>query len=158
MTLDDLTVNFRHLDARALLEDWTWLIGEHRLPVLVTVAGDAFVQDKHDGSVHFLDAIEGSLMRVADSGDEFNRLLGQQQFVIDFFAFHTVAPLLRAGKRPGPGEVFAYEIPPVLGGEQSPGKLELIDMAVHFSLLGQIFAQVRNLPPGSPAADIQLRD
>jgi hypothetical protein len=49
ITLNDLTVNFRHLDPMALLDDWRWLIGERKRAVLITALGDAFVQDPDDG-------------------------------------------------------------------------------------------------------------
>ncbi len=63
--MNDLTVNFSHLDRNTLLEDWQWLIGPSKLPILLT-AGDAFVQDADDGTVHFLDVGVGQMHPVAN--------------------------------------------------------------------------------------------
>ena len=48
MTLDDLTVNFDHVDAAALLSDWRWLIGEHKTPILITLAIFTFLGTWND--------------------------------------------------------------------------------------------------------------
>ncbi|MCO1337166.1 hypothetical protein MO867_22875, partial [Microbulbifer sp. OS29] len=44
MNLNDFTVNFKHLNREKLLEDWVWLIGKDKLPIMVTALGDAFLQ------------------------------------------------------------------------------------------------------------------
>ena len=36
ITIEDLTVNFEHVDRAALLADWEWLIGPNRLPILIS--------------------------------------------------------------------------------------------------------------------------
>ena len=63
ITLEDLTVDFGHADRAALLADWEWLIGPHRLPILITALGHAFVQDAGDGTVHQLDTVFGDSSR-----------------------------------------------------------------------------------------------
>ena len=155
MTLDDLTVNFDNLDRSLLLSDWRWLIGDKRLPILITIAGDAFVHDATDGTVHFLDTLNGSLSKVADNADDFSSLLEDKHFVVEHFSFNTVAPFIRAGNTPGPGRVFSYDVPPALGGSRSPSNFSPTDISIHFSLLGQIFEQVRDLPPGTPITSIK---
>ena len=82
MTINDLTVNISHLERGTLLADWHWLIGTNKLPVLATLAGDAFVQDSTDGSIHFLDTVEGTCSQVAEDGATFQQLLSDRDFVI----------------------------------------------------------------------------
>ena len=53
MTLNDLTVDFSHVEREKLLSSWIWLIGERKLPILISSSGDAFVQDIDDGSISF---------------------------------------------------------------------------------------------------------
>ena len=50
ITLSDLTVGFDHLDRAHLLEDWRWLIGSSKQPILLSAVGDAFVHDENDGT------------------------------------------------------------------------------------------------------------
>jgi len=157
MTLDDLTVDFSHLNRETLLSDWQWLTGANRLPVMITVAGDAFIQDSETGAVHFLDTVEGLLSEVAADGAAFSEFLGDRDFVMQHFAVSLVAPLLRAGSKPPSGKLLSFKQPPVLGGEYSPANLEEADIEVHFSLLGQIWLQVSQLPEGTPISSIQIR-
>ncbi|RYD68669.1 MAG: DUF1851 domain-containing protein [Verrucomicrobiaceae bacterium] len=157
MTLDDLTVDFSHLDRETLLGDWHWLMGANRLPVMITVAGDAFVQDGETGAVYFLDTVEGGLLEVASDGEVFSALLGDRDFVMQHFAVSLVAPLLSAGKGPAPGRLLSFKQPPVLGGEYATANLEEADIEVHFSLSGQIWSQVSQLPEGTPISSIELR-
>ena len=47
--LAHLSVELEDLERRTgLLDDWTWLIGPEKRPLLLTAAGDAFVQDVRD--------------------------------------------------------------------------------------------------------------
>ena len=46
ITMDDLTVSMGPFDETSLLSDWVWLIGPSRFPILLTAAGDAFLQDR----------------------------------------------------------------------------------------------------------------
>ena len=78
MTIDDLSVPFSHLDREKLLSDWIWLIGENKLPILITKAGDAFIQDTKSMAVFFLDVVEGRMDEVASNGKEEKR--GQSNF------------------------------------------------------------------------------
>ena len=114
ITLDDLTVNFAHLDAATLLEDWRWLIGAEKRPVLITALGDAFLQDI-DGSIHWLSAGDGVLATVAGGAEEFSSLLGDKAFVTEHFAPHVIVNLRNRGAYLKPGQLFGYKVPPHLG-------------------------------------------
>ena len=149
MTIKDLTVNINHLSETDFLSDWRWLIGAERLPVLVTIAGDVFLQDKGTGAVDFLDTVEGKVCEVAKSDSEFESLLNEQAFVVEHFSVRLVAPLLQEGDRPAAGQVFSFKKLPVLGGEYDRSNLEVTDISVHFSIAGQIWEQVSQLPEGT---------
>lgn len=156
MTLDDLTVNFSHLDRNALLDDWRWLIGPDRQPILLTAAGDAFLQDATDGTVHFLDVAAGKMQLVAQSEEHFRSLLGDRNFVSEFFVPGLVAELRQTGCVLGIGQIYSFRRPPVLGGDYAPSNAEIGDIQVHFSLTGQIHRQVAALPPGTPVGQIRI--
>lgn len=157
MDLNDLTVNFAHLDRQAVLEDWSWLIGNSKLPILVLASGDAFVQDTDTGAVHFLDVGTGVLSEVAASFDEFKSLLSDKEFVLNYFAVEMVADLRRSGCLLDPGQIYSFKIPPVLGGEYVLSNVEPSDIAVHYSVAGQIHEQVSNLPEGTPITGVTIK-
>ncbi|MEI8571685.1 hypothetical protein J0667_07000 [Methylomonas sp. WH-1] len=83
MTLDDLTVNFEHLNRETILEDWEWLIGKRKQPILLAASGDAFLQDIENGTVHILDVAANQVGLVAESIDKF-----------------FIVPTLRVGTQP----------------------------------------------------------
>ncbi len=157
MTINDLTVNISHLDRAALLSEWQWLIGTTKFPVLATLAGDAFVQDATDGSVHFLDVVEGTCTEIASDGASFQQLLGDKEFVMRHLSVQLVAPLIRAGSLPAAGQILSWRQPPVLGGSYSAENLEPTDISVHFSMLGQIWQQASRLPEGTPIGSVTIQ-
>jgi len=156
MTFNDLTVNFDDLDKDTLLEDWEWLITKNKLPILITASGDAFVQDVNDMSIYFLDTIDGQITKVADSTDEFQELLINQEFVVNHFSVQMVGELKRQGKTLSKGQVYSFKKPLVLGGEYELTNIELTDIEVHFSISGQIHNQVHALPDGSEIGDVSI--
>jgi hypothetical protein len=142
ITLDDLTVDFRHLEREAVLEDWSWLIGPGKQPILLPAIGDAFVQDVDDGSVWHLDVAIPDVSKVADDFEAFQARLGEREFVLRHFAVNAVVDLRENGKRLAPGQIYSYKQPPFLGGEIAFANIEPCDISVHFSILGQIAERV----------------
>lgn len=157
MTLDDLTVNFAHLERESLLSDWVWLIGAEKLPTLLAASGDAFVQDRNNGSVHWLDSGEANLEQVATNQEEFSELLTNKEFVVEYLAVQMIGDLIHNGKELKKGQIYSLSKPYILGGEYSLENIEPTNIEVHFSILGQIHNQVRNLPKGTPATSITIK-
>jgi hypothetical protein len=124
---------------------------------MVTVAGDAFVQDAEEKTVYFLDTVEGNITEAAADGMEFEQQIKNKDFVMQFFSVNLVAPLIKSGQSPASGRIFEFKKPPVLGGEYETANLETIDISVHFSMLGQIWAQVSKLPPGTTIGKIEFK-
>jgi hypothetical protein len=150
ISLNDLTVNFANIDGAELVEDWRWLVGTERLPILVTALGDVFLQDTSDGTVHLLSVGSGTVEQIASSVEEFRTLLNDEQFVVDNFVPKIVMELRALGERLAPNQLYSYKVPPVLGGKYSIDNLEPTDIRVHFSILGQTCRQVQGVPDGTP--------
>ena len=149
MTVNDLTVKIDHLDCETLLSDWHWLIGDAKLPILATLAGDMFVQDVADSTIHFLDVVEGTCTEVAADEGSFRALLCDRDFVMKYLSVQLVAPLIRAGSVPPAGQILSWRLPPVVGGSCTADNLDQTDIEVHFSMLGPIWRQASSLPPGT---------
>jgi hypothetical protein len=156
ITLDDLTVDFSHVDRSTLLSDWQWLTGQHKLPVLVTAMGNVFVQDAEDGTISLLDPGEGKLRHVAASIEELQSLLADREFVYSEFMVEDFVSLQQTDRILAPGKVFGYIKPPVLGGSFDVDNLEPTDIEVHFSLSGQIHQQVKDLPDGTSISHVSI--
>jgi hypothetical protein len=158
MTLDDLTVNFQHLNRETLLEDWAWLIGKRKLPILLAASGDAFVQDTDDGTIHMLDVAAGKSGMVADSANEFQSLLSDREFVGEYLSVQLVGDLRMKGLILKPGKIYSFVKPPLLGGQNSLDNIDASDIEIHFSINGQIGRQVSELPSGTPINNISISD
>jgi hypothetical protein len=157
ITLDDLTVNFEHLDRATVLSDWQWLLGNRKLPILLSAIGDAFVQDVDDGTVHLLSSGEGTLQQVAANLAEFQALLNSHDFVDENFVPEFIVELRGSALLLGPGKLYGYKIPPCLDGSYSIDNLEPTDIEVHFSRLGQLHQQTRGLEPGTRVTGTEIK-
>jgi len=158
MTLNDLTVNFEHIDSKTLLEDWVWLVGQAKLPILLLASGDAFLQDINSGKVYFLDTGFGQVEEAAESAQELQELLSNKDFVVDYFSVNLVGDLIQNGLLLDVGQIYSMDIPPVLGGEPSTGNVSPTDIEVHFSIAGQIHRQLKDLPEGTKITGFNVID
>jgi len=156
ITIDDLTVNFDHLDQSKILEDWEWLIGTSKYPVLITAVGDVFVKDVRDGSIHFLTVGDAELRPIASDLEEFRSLLIDKDFVLDYFAVAAVVALKEAGVELASGQIYSLKLPAILGGKYVLDNVAPTDILVHFSLAGQIHEQVKDLPPGTKIKGFEI--
>lgn len=151
--MDDLTVDFRHLERERVLEDWRWLIGPGKQPILLAAIGDAFLRDDGDGSVWCLDVGAPGLLQVAGSVEEFQAKLGDREFVMDRLAVDAVVDLRENGKPLEPGQIYSFIQPPFVGGQHEFKNIEPCDISVHFSILGQLAEKVKDLPEGTRISD-----
>jgi hypothetical protein len=82
--------------------------------------------------------------------------VADREFVTDTMLPGLIVELRKAGKTLGPGQVYSFKNPPVLGGEYEVDNFEPMDIEVHFSIFGQIHRQVKDLPPGTPITGMKL--
>ena len=148
ITWNDLTVNFEHVAREKLVDDWKWLIGESMLPITVTSIGDMFLQDA-DESIYWLVTGSAELTKVADSYDEFQNKLNNEELTNEWFLIPLVIDLKNAGLELEQGKLYGFKQLPVLGGEYTPSNFELTDIEVHCALTGQINYKIKDLPDGT---------
>lgn len=156
MTLDDLTVSFRHLQRETVLSDWTWLLGASAVPLLITAVGNAFVQDPSSREIKLLDVGSADLVPVAASLAEFEGLLTQREFVAKFFDVQLVGELLKSGQSLAAGELFGFKRLPTMGGDYVVDNFEPTDIEVHFGVSGQLQAQLSRLEPGAVVRSVTI--
>ncbi len=157
MTFNDLITQFTDEQQLTLLSDWKWLVGDDKLPILLTATGNAILQSTVDGTVHELDTAEGWIRPLCSSVEELQSRLNSEDFVREHFHQDRVSELLNAGVARETGEVFSHKTPLPLGGADELDNIEATDLEVHFSVSGQIFQQVSALPKGTKIAGVQTR-
>src|SRR3954453_5679197 len=155
ITWNELTVDFTKPGVDALLQDWGWLLGDSMHLILVSAIGDMFLADD-TGQVFWLDTGTGKLQQIAASVEEFQQLRQQREHADQWFIPLLVGDLITSGVKLSPGQCYSYKKPPFLGGEVALENFTPTDLMVHFSVLGQLCKQVKNLPPGTKISDINI--
>jgi len=155
LTWTELTVPANNYSQADLLSEWRWLLDTSYQIVLVSSLGDLFLADAA-GRIHWLDAGAARLTEVAASLDEFQQLRQQPVHATEWFATQMVGDLLQSGLRLARGQCFSYKVPPMLGGAWEAANFEPTDLSVHFSILGQVCRQVRDLPEGTPVSSVKV--
>lgn len=140
-----------------VLEDWRWLLGPDLQLWYVTKAGSALLRNPADGSVHFLDVAAGTVERIAANVDGFKAAVVIPENLQRWLMRAVVDQMRGRGIQPGTNQCFSFKQPPVLGGAITPENMELCDIAVHFSIAGQIHRQVKDLPPGTKIRNVKIR-
>jgi hypothetical protein len=117
-------------------------------PFLASLFGDVFLEDG-DG-IWMLDVLEGSLTCVFPDRNQMTTVLDTEEGQ----DHHLLAGLAFAAERrlrlvPGPDQVLAWTVPPVLGAPTTIENLQLMDFEVYLSIQGQLHRQLKELSPGT---------
>ena len=136
------------IDLEDICSSWQWCLSEQKSVVFVSCAGDMFLVGK-DNAINWLDTSIGQIKKIADSLEEFEQLLHDDENVDNWFLATLVAELINKGMILKENEVYSFKKLPALGGEYSVDNLEITDISVHFGLTGNIAEQIKDLPDGT---------
>jgi len=148
LTLNQLTKDISGIDIEDILSCWRWKIGDMKAVVIMSILGDLFLADR-ESAVYWLQTDTGDLTKVADSLEEFDNHLNDDDKIDNWFLPLLIEKLISAGKTLKENEVYSYKQIPVIGGEYSVDNIEPTDMSVHFAFSGQICEQIKDLPNGT---------
>ncbi len=84
-----------------------------------------------DGSVHMLDIGAESLTKLAESRDEFARIIDEDDNAADWLMIPLVDRLVEAGVLLKPGQCYSFVTPPILGGEYSVENTMIVPITEH---------------------------
>jgi hypothetical protein len=142
-----LTKTFSADEYARALESWRWLGVDGKTPVLTSLFGDVFLQDA--AGYWFLDTLEGSLTHTWNSRDEVQAALdseeGQDAYLMGAFAMNRA----EAGMTLGPSDVYAFSVPPRLGGPIDLDNVTVMPFVVIMRVLGQVHQQADAMPGAS---------
>jgi hypothetical protein len=148
MSIHDYLIDHRGLDWPSLFAEWTWLVPKQCTVWIMNRFGDLFLVFD-DGSVHMLDVGGGSLEHVANSRDDFQAKVDEDENANDWFMIPLVDQLLAAGMTLKKGECYSYNQPPVLGGDYTVENTCVLPIAEHYGAYGSIHNQIKDLPDGT---------
>ena len=137
-----LMIEASKFDAPALLEEWKWLVPKTDTPLFLSALGD-WVFGHPDGSLWALSVLEGTYERVAANSTEYNRLNKSAEWLESTFVAGWLPIAAGNGLEPGDGQCVGWKLHPLLGGKFEVANLQLFDMRVYQSLMGQLHRQLR---------------
>jgi hypothetical protein len=105
-----------------------------------------------DGSVHMLDIGAGSLTKMAESRDEFSRLIDEDDNANKWLMIPLVDRLVAAGIHLQPGQCYSLLIPPILGGDYTIENTVVLSITEHYGVYGSYHEQLRGVPNGTKVA------
>jgi hypothetical protein len=152
----DLALDVSRLDTADLLQHWQWCVPATMRPIQMTKFGDWFLIDT-DGSVYFLDLIEGDLTQIASSLAEYNTKKDIPELRSEWFLDGFVFRCHREGPRLRDGECYGWRIHPMTGGKLEFQNIQVFSLSIYQSLMGQILRQWRQLKPGEPIPKIEIQ-
>ncbi|WP_238005276.1 DUF1851 domain-containing protein [Dactylosporangium sp. AC04546] len=141
--------------ARAL-ESWTWLGVGGKVPLFTSPFGDVCLRD--EAGFWWLSLLDGTLELVWQSADQLRAELdsedGQDLYLLGTLAWAAE----QRGIVPTHEQVYAFAVPPVLGGPIGVDHIQVIDFVAIMSFTGQLHEQIRDLPQGAPVSGLTVSD
>jgi hypothetical protein len=159
MSSPEIFAPIRDLDVGDALEEWRGVVGMNVKVRLLTAMGDLFViKPGFFGGVLLLDLCSGELCKVASSWKTFKgRMANPDAEVSNWLKYDLLSNLHERGGGLEEGQCYSPRIPPMLGGKYEPANFEPTAWRVHVDLMGQIYQQVKELPPGTPITGVRWR-
>jgi hypothetical protein len=150
MDINDYLIDHQRFDWPTILTDWAWLLPDNEFTLwLMNRYGDLFIVTD-SGPVHLLHVCDGSAEKVAESRDDFCRLVDEDNNGNDWLMIPLIDKLVAAGKLLKEGRCYSFVLPPVMGGEYTVENTCDLNVEEHFSLYASIHHQIKDLRDGTP--------
>jgi hypothetical protein len=150
-SIHDYLIDHAGVDWPAALAGWSWLIPREFTLWLVNRLCDLFIVTP-DGAVLMLDVGVGSLKKLANSRDDFGRLIDEEDNASLWLAIPLVDELVASGLVLQPGQCYGFKVPPVLGGQYTVENCGILAIPAYLGAYGPIHDQLRGLQDGSRVA------
>lgn len=144
-----------HENVPRLLSEWHWIVPAAATPLFISALGD-WVFGHPDGSLWKLCLLEGDYQQIARDAAEYNALNKSVEWLEQTFLAGWQVIAAGHGMQPGKDECLCWKVHPALGGRFEVANLQIMDMAVYQSLMGQLHRQLRQLPPGAQISEVRL--
>ena len=136
-----LMIEASQYDTRGLLDEWKWLVPAADTPIFLSALGD-WVFGHPDGSLWALSLLEGTYERIASSSVEYNTLNKSSEWLDSTFSAGWLSIAVGNGLEPTKDQCIGWKLHPLLGGKFDVANLQIFDMRVYQSLMGQLHRQI----------------
>jgi hypothetical protein len=145
--IEKYILNLDNLDLSGLLESWIWLTGVKTI-VALTKAGDVLFKDRNN-ELYFLDTGIGEMKLISHNYLDFFQNQLSEKVMDELLMPDLVDNLQRKYTNLKPGQVYSYNLLPILGGLYDEINMFPLDIYEHFGLTGEIHNKIRNMPDGT---------
>lgn len=132
-------------DTNFLLAEWQWLAPKTDTPLFISAFGD-WVFGNPNGSLWVLSLLEGTYEQVAADSNEYNTLNKSPEWIDQTFIASWQPIAADHGLIPELNQCLGWKVHPLLGGNFEPANLQLFNMSVYQSLMGQLHRQLSQKP------------
>lgn len=140
-------------DWPTLLEKWNWILPERFGVWLINTFGDLFLE-LESGEIALLDINAGKLSILADTRETFIDRITEASNAAAWLYIPLVDALHERGIIPPPEHCYAFNRPPLLGGEYHPENIRITEFTAHLGFTGDFAEQLRGVEDG---AEIELK-
>lgn len=154
---DHLKIDISELNLDELLAEWEWCVPDDCRPLFMTFLGDLFMLDS-TGKVLLLDLQCGTFEQVATSESSFSSLMENREQRTKWIPGWLFIELKKTEGELAKGQCYSCRVPLNLGGRLEASNFTKCDVAVHYSVLGQLQSRVAKLPPGTRITDFRFAD
>ncbi len=148
MTESDLAIDPLHLSPIHTLREWEWFLQDTYTPIIASKMGSLFLQT-NCGRIDFFDPIEARIWTIADNLSQLQEHFCQKEFIQEYF---QLSYFLACQKQCAPlpeGACYSHLLPLCVGGKDMPTNIAPLHINKHLNHLGQLHAQIVDLPEGS---------
>ena len=114
--------------------------------MILQLALNIQIEQNESGEIYWLITGSAEFEKVAQSYEEFQGKLQDNELIHEWFLVPVVARLKENGVILEQGKLYGFKQLPVLGGKYEPENFELTDIEVHFAMSGQMNLQIKDLP------------
>jgi Domain of unknown function (DUF1851) len=149
-----LTVTPSPQEFERALESWAWIGLEGKRPLFASLFGDVFFEAA-DG-IWYLSQLDGTLTHEWADRAALDAALATEEGQDRYLLGGLVIGARKADLVLGPGEVYDFVPPPILGGPIAVENLTVMDFVVSVHIGGQLHDQVRHQEPGTPISELRF--
>ncbi|MBS0265544.1 MAG: DUF1851 domain-containing protein [Planctomycetes bacterium] len=148
ISITDYLIDQEGIEWSKVWASWSWLLPSEFTLWLVNRFADLFLV-LPDGTVHMLDVGAGTLMKVAESRDDFADQIDIDENANEWLMIPLVDRLVAAGMTLRPGHCYGFKVPPVLGGDYNVANVGPLSVSDYQGAYGSIHEQLQDVPDGS---------
>ncbi|RYD69983.1 MAG: hypothetical protein EOP84_27450 [Verrucomicrobiaceae bacterium] len=139
LTWDDLIIqDIPPAEAQSWIAPWSHMISGQFAPIFMSKFGDWFLR-RPDDSTDELSIIEGTLVRIAATAEEFASLVNNAQWQEQHLLSSHVAQLHQRGLIPGRGQCYGFAPHPILTGRINIDSAQVMSISVWQFIAAQSF-------------------